>query len=185
MHKPAIPPLVLAILYPNPRSGDPTTLQAHISRHVIPEVKEEIIRHYGPDGGFEAQYPGLDYTNARHRQRLNWFPHHRRLFRAFDELRLTVSEIKSLCRWEGTLYLKEKFEREAGTRILDSAWPYGDPPPLKTPIAYLTQHGSTRTVPSLPIASSEALPTPETEQLAEGQSTPEKNYLLNDLAEIE
>ena len=185
MHKPAIPPLVLSVLYPSPQSGDPTTLQAHVSRHVIPEVHEEILRHYGPDGGLEAQYPGLDYTNARHRRRLNWFPHHRLLFRAFDELRLTTGEIKSLCVWEGTLDHKEKFEQEAGTRIPDSAWPYDDPPPLKTPIAYLTQHDSTRTIPSLPIASSEALPMPQTLQLVEGQSSLDENHLGSVLAEGE
>ena len=176
MHKPAIPPLVWGILYPNRCTSDPATLQAHVSRYIVPEVQEETIRYYGPDGGLEAQYPGLDYTNPRYRKRLSWFPHHRRLFQAFDELRLSSSEIKSLCRWEGTLYSKEKFEREAGTQITDSAWPNGNPPPTRTPTACLTNHATAQIVPNLPVTSSEALPFP---------ASPQPDQELNALGELE
>lgn len=185
MQKPAIHLLVLTVLYPNPRSGDPTNLQAHVSRHIIPEVQEEIIRYFGSDDGLEAQYPGLDYTNDRHRRRLSWFPHHRQLFHAFDELRLTTSEIKSLCRWKGTLYLKEKFEQEAGTCIPDSAWPYSDPLPLKSPIAYLTRRRSAGSIPSILIVSGEALLIPEDQKFAEEQSALVEEDSENSLVGIE
>ena len=185
MHKPAISPLVWAILYPQPRSGDPATLQAHISRYIVPEVQEETLRYYGPDGGLEAQYPGLDYTDPRHRKRLSWFPHHKRLFQAFDELRLASSEIKNLCRWEGTLHLKEKFEREAGTLIPDSAWPYGDPPPARTPTACWTDHGTAQSIPTLLFASSEALPFPDSHQLDQRQTVMGEDDIEDNIDERE
>ena len=185
MHQPALPPIVLAALYLNPCAGDPATFQAYVNRHVVPEVHQEVIRYYGDERGLETQYPGLDYTNARHRRRLSSFPHHRRLFRVFDQLRLSTGQIKSLCRWEGTLYSKEKFELETGTAVPCSAWPLGDFPPLKEPIAYLTPHGSSQIIPSISVASSEALPISETQRLAEEQNAMAEEHIQNELGEEE
>ena len=53
--------------------------------------------------------------------RLSRWPWHRRLFRALDSLRLTNSEIAGLTKWEGTKWAKEKFEKEQGIKIRDSA----------------------------------------------------------------
>ena len=69
---------------------------------------------------FEAMYPGLDYTFPPHRRRLARFPAHRKLFRAFDELGLTSSEILSICVWEGTRCAKEKYEHDNHTKIPDT-----------------------------------------------------------------
>ena len=81
----------------------------------------------------EAQYPGLDYTKPSHRQRLARFTWHRRLFRVFDSLRLTDNEIYSLCKWEGTLWAREKYEKENNTKIRDTTFdgigPYKSPKP--------------------------------------------------------
>ncbi|MCJ1309769.1 hypothetical protein MMC25_003430 [Agyrium rufum] len=138
MHKPSIQPMVWNLLYSSPRANDPVSLHAHVTRYIVPEVRMETLRFYGPDGGLEAQYPGLDYSNDWHRKRLSSYQHHRQLFKVLDELRLTTTEIKSLCRWEGSLYARERYEREHDTRIQDSSWPYDEPVASKIPTATFT-----------------------------------------------
>lgn len=122
MHKPAIAPLVFSRLFPASKPNDPTSLTAHISRNIVPEVRSETVCFYGPIDCLEAQYPGLDYANPAHRIRLGRFPWHRRLFRVFDELRLSEHEIQSLCKWEGTRWARERYEKEEGVKIRDTTW---------------------------------------------------------------
>ena len=117
MKKPSVSELVYSKAYPRPRPNDPVSFVQHIQRCLVPEVREEVQRYFGRIDCIEAQYPGLDYTYAPHRRRLASFPWHRRLFRIFDELRLTEDEILNLCTWEGTRAAKERFERESGTEI--------------------------------------------------------------------
>lgn len=122
MRKPALAPLVYARLFPTPKSTDPTSFQNHITRNIVPEVRSEISCYYGPTDCLEAQYPGLDYANPPHRSRLARFTYHRRLFRAFDELRLTHDEIRELCRWEGTKYARERYEADNHCQVRDTTW---------------------------------------------------------------
>ena len=122
MRKPSIAPLVYARLFPAPKATDPPTFQAHLSRNIVQEVRAEISCYYGPTDCLEAQYPGLDYANPAHRSRLSRFTFHRRLFRAFDELRLTGEEIRELCRWEGTRFAREKYEEQHHCQIRDTTW---------------------------------------------------------------
>jgi hypothetical protein len=117
MKKPSVSDLVYSKQYPRPRANDPVSFVQHIQRCLVPEVREEVQRYFGRIDCIEAQYPGLDYTSAPHRRRLATFPWHRRLFRLFDELRLTSDEILNLCNWEGTRAAKDRFERESGTEI--------------------------------------------------------------------
>ncbi|KAI9879157.1 MAG: hypothetical protein M1830_009356 [Pleopsidium flavum] len=120
MHKQAVAPLIYNHLFPNPKPSDPTTFAAHISRNLVPEVRVETATFYGALDCIEAQYPGLDYSKSAHRMRLGRFPWHRLLFRAFDELRLTDNEIASLCRWEGTLWARQRYERDEGVKVRDT-----------------------------------------------------------------
>ncbi|KAL8740432.1 MAG: hypothetical protein Q9190_006865 [Brigantiaea leucoxantha] len=122
MHKPALAQLVFARLFPLARSTDPCNLQDHITKNLIPEVRAETACFYGHLDCIEAQYPGLDYASLAHRLRLSRFPWHRRLFRAFNELRLTDPEIRDLCKWEGTRWARERYEAEVGTRVRDTTW---------------------------------------------------------------
>lgn len=122
MHKPAIAPLVYSRLFPNPKATDPTSFQAHVTRNLIPEVRSETVCFYGPIDCLEAQYPGLDYNTSTHRTRLGRFPWHRRLFRALDELRLTDHEIQTLCKWEGTRWARERYEKDENVKIRDTTW---------------------------------------------------------------
>jgi hypothetical protein len=85
-------------------------------------VRSETLRFYGTYDVLEAQYPGLDYSSSAHRLRLRCFQWHRRLFRVFDELRLTSGEIYHLCRWEGTKWAKDKYEKDHGMKIKDTTW---------------------------------------------------------------
>ncbi|KAI9806489.1 MAG: hypothetical protein M1833_003676 [Piccolia ochrophora] len=62
--------------------------------------------------------------------RLSRFTHHRRLFRAFDELGLTKDEILGLCRWEGTRWARESYERQENIKVRDTT---GDEIPEWTP----------------------------------------------------
>lgn len=80
----------------------------------------ETSMFYGSLDCIEAQYPGLDYSYGPHRMRLSRFPWHRKLFRVFDELRLTNSEIAALCRWEGTKSARERYEKEEGVKVRDT-----------------------------------------------------------------
>lgn len=122
MHKPDIRPLVYTRLFPNPKPTDPTTFYAHVLGNLVQEVRLETVRFYGPIDCLEAQYPGLDYSNPAHRLRLSSFQWHRRLFRIFEELRLTDSEIRQLCNWEGTLHAREEYERIHKVKIRDTTW---------------------------------------------------------------
>ncbi|KAI0171189.1 hypothetical protein BJ166DRAFT_215992 [Pestalotiopsis sp. NC0098] len=113
--------LVYEAMFPKPRSTDPQHFHSLLHRHLILEVRQEVHSFYGHLDTQEAKYPGLDYCNRIHRIRLSRWPWHRRLFRAFDGLRLTNSEISNLTKWEGTKWAKERFERDAGVVIRDTA----------------------------------------------------------------
>lgn len=130
MHKPSIAQLVYNATFPRPRPNDPTSFPAHIARHLVPEVRIETSTFYGSLDCIEAQYPGLDYTYKPHRMRLSRFPWHRKLFKVFDELGLTNSEISSLCRWEGTKSARERYEKEEGVKVRDTT---ADSIPLASP----------------------------------------------------
>ncbi|MCJ1288438.1 hypothetical protein MMC26_007795 [Xylographa opegraphella] len=123
MLKPQIDEMIYAILFPNPIQGrDPPTFSAHIAKNLVPEVRLETLCFYGPIDCLESQYPGLNYIDPGHRLRLGRFPHHRRLFRALDQLRLTVTEIHHLCRWEGTKWARERYEKDEGVLIRDTTF---------------------------------------------------------------
>ncbi|KHN95962.1 uncharacterized protein MAM_06067 [Metarhizium album ARSEF 1941] len=112
--------LVHEQLFPRPKASDPQNFQAFLQRSLIPEVRQETHAFYGHLETQEAKYPGLDYTHPTHKIRLCRWPCHRRLFRAFDVLRLTKGEICRLTKWEGTKWAKEKFETEQGVAIRDT-----------------------------------------------------------------
>ena len=145
MKKPQIDRMVYSVLFPSPVKGrDPPTLQAHITKNLVPEVRQETLCFYGPENCLEAQYPGLDYSSNGHRLRLSRFPWHRRLFRAFDALRLTEREIYHLARWEGTKWARERYEKDEGVTVRDTTWD-GVEPATRGPRATAirrSQHGS-------------------------------------------
>ncbi|KAF2820740.1 hypothetical protein CC86DRAFT_250121, partial [Ophiobolus disseminans] len=120
--------LVYNTLFPQPSPTDPPSFSAHLSKNLVGEVRIETANFYGSLDTIEARYPGLNYAFAPHRKRLGRFPHHRRLFDAFDRLGLTEAEIQGFCRWEGTLWARERYERDEGVRVVDttgveiSAW---------------------------------------------------------------
>lgn len=120
MHKPSLAQIVYNATFPRPRTSDPGSFSAHISRNLVPEVRLETSAFYGSLDCIEAQYPGLDYSCGPHRMRLGRFPWHKKLFRVFDELRLTQAEILSLCRWEGTKSARERYEKEEGICVQDT-----------------------------------------------------------------
>ncbi|KAH8682445.1 hypothetical protein BX600DRAFT_430325 [Xylariales sp. PMI_506] len=113
--------LVYEYMFPKPRHTDPQNFQMLLQSHLIPEIRQEVHSFYGHLDTQEAKYPGLDYSNRTHRIRLSRWPWHRRLFRAFDGLRLTSSEIANLTKWEGTKWAKDRFERDSGIVIRDTA----------------------------------------------------------------
>ncbi|KAI1261422.1 hypothetical protein F5Y18DRAFT_204227 [Xylariaceae sp. FL1019] len=113
--------LVYEFMFPKPRANDVQNFQSLLHRHLILEVRQEVHSFYGHLDTQEAKYPGLDYCHPIHRIRLTRWPWHRRLFRAFDGLRLTNAEIWGLTKWEGTRWAKERFERDSGTVIRDTA----------------------------------------------------------------
>ncbi|KAI1844574.1 hypothetical protein JX266_009247 [Neoarthrinium moseri] len=113
--------LVYEYMFPKPRSTDPQNFHSLLHRHLILEVRQEVHAFYGHLDTQEAKYPGLDYCHHIHRIRLSRWAWHRRLFRAFDGLRLTRSEISNLTKWEGTKWAKERFERDSGIFIRDTA----------------------------------------------------------------
>lgn len=80
----------------------------------------EVGLFYGDLVTIEAKYPGLDYCYGPHRMRLGRFPHHARLFAAFDELNLTYQEIQDFCCWEGTRWARERYEKDEGCKIEDT-----------------------------------------------------------------
>ncbi|KAF2813062.1 uncharacterized protein BDZ99DRAFT_381250 [Mytilinidion resinicola] len=121
MHrKQPITTLVYNELFPNPRPEDPASFSAHLSKSLVGEVRIETATFYGSLDTIEARYPGLNYFHPPHRKRLGRFPHHARLFRAFDDLGLTEHEIQGFCRWEGTLWARERYERDEGVKVHDT-----------------------------------------------------------------
>lgn len=112
--------LVYNQLFPNPSPSDPATFSAHLSKNLVGEVRIETATFYGSLDTTEARYPGLNYAYPPHRKRLGRFPHHARLFQAFDNLGLTESEILGFCRWEGTLWARERYERDEGVKVQDT-----------------------------------------------------------------
>lgn len=112
--------LVYNTLFPTPSPTDPPSFSAHLSKNLVGEVRIETANFYGSLDTIEARYPGLNYASAPHRKRLGRFPHHRRLFEAFDRLGLTEAEIQGFCRWEGTLWARERYERDEGVRVIDT-----------------------------------------------------------------
>ncbi|KAK2014948.1 hypothetical protein LZ32DRAFT_182527 [Colletotrichum eremochloae] len=113
--------LVYEHMFPKPRASDPQNFHALLQRSLILEVRQEVHSFYGHLDTQEAKYPGLDYCNPIHRIRLSRWTWHRRLFRAFDNLRLTPNEISNLTKWEGTRWAKERYEKEQGIIIRDTA----------------------------------------------------------------
>jgi hypothetical protein len=107
-------------LYPHPGPQDPPDFSQYLIRHLITEVRIETQRFYGGLDTIEAKYPGLNYSHPPHRKRLARFQNHARLFRAFDELGLTGHEISELCKWEGTLWARQRYERDEGIKVIDT-----------------------------------------------------------------
>ncbi|KAK3355099.1 hypothetical protein B0H65DRAFT_36104 [Neurospora tetraspora] len=121
MKQPPIEDLIYGYMFPKARPSDPPNFAVFLSRHLIYEVRQEVHSYYGHIDTQEAKYPGLDYNHPIHRIRLSRWQWHRRLFRAFDALRLTEWEIANLTKWEGTRWAKEKYEEEQGIVIRDTA----------------------------------------------------------------
>ncbi|CRK33273.1 hypothetical protein BN1723_003950 [Verticillium longisporum] len=117
----AVDQLVFESMFSKSRAGDPPNFHAFLQRTLILEVRSEVHAFFGHLDTQEAKYPGLDYCNPVHRVRLSRWPWHRRLFRAFDSLRLTPNEIANLTKWEGTKWAKERYEKEQGITIRDTA----------------------------------------------------------------
>lgn len=120
MKRRPIDELVYEALFPRPRPSDPHNFQDFLTRHLIAEVRHEVHAFYGHIDDDESKYPGLDYCHPTHRIRLSRWQWHRRLFRAFDMLRLTNDEIYGLTKWEGTKWAKERYEKESGVTIRDT-----------------------------------------------------------------
>jgi hypothetical protein len=112
--------LVYNALFPHPGPTDPPSFPAHLTKNLVGEVRIETATFYGSLDTIEARYPGLNYAYPPHRKRLGRFPHHKRLFEAFDKLGLTESEIQGFCRWEGTLWARERYERDEGVKVRDT-----------------------------------------------------------------
>ena len=119
--------LLYAHLFPRPRDDDPPSFAAHLALNLVQEVRVEVGLFYGDLVTIEAKYPGLDYCYGPNRMRLGRFPHHARLFAAFDELNLTYQEIQDFCCWEGTRWARERYEKDEGCTIEDTT---GDHIPL-------------------------------------------------------
>jgi hypothetical protein len=119
--------LLYAHLFPRPKDDDPPSFAAHLALNLVQEVRVEVGLFYGDLVTIEAKYPGLDYCYGPHRMRLGRFPHHARLFAAFDTLNLTYQEIQDFCCWEGTRWARERYEKDEGCIIKDTT---GDHIPL-------------------------------------------------------
>lgn len=112
--------LVYQHLYPHPGPQDPPDFSQFLIRHLITEVRIETQRFYGGLDTIEAKYPGLNYSHPPHRKRLSRFSNHARLFTAFDDLGLTAHEISELCKWEGTLWARQRYERDERIKVTDT-----------------------------------------------------------------
>ncbi|GAB7353249.1 hypothetical protein MBLNU459_g3759t1 [Dothideomycetes sp. NU459] len=112
--------ILFAHLFPKPGSSDPPNFQTHLARDLIPEIRIETATFYGSLDSIEARYPGLNYCHGPHRMRLGRFPHHARLFKAIDDLKITDQEVMDLVRWEGTLWARQRFERDEGVKVRDT-----------------------------------------------------------------
>ena len=104
-------------MFPKPKPTDPQNFQGLLQRQLVPEVRLETQGFYGHLSSQEAKYPGLDYSYQPHRNRLSRFPWHRRLFRAFDNLGLTDSEIQGLTKWEVSEMIHEETGWERGREM--------------------------------------------------------------------
>ncbi|CAK7563826.1 MAG: hypothetical protein SEPTF4163_001703 [Sporothrix epigloea] len=120
MRCPAIDQLVYEHMFPRPKACDPSNFNGVLTRFLVFEVRQEVHSFFGHLDTQEAKYPGLDYSHPIHRIRLSRWPWHRRLFRAFDALCLTPTEIASLTKWEGTRWAKERYEKEQNIVIEDT-----------------------------------------------------------------
>jgi hypothetical protein len=120
MRKPSLAQLVYNTTFPHPCTNDPDSFAAHVIRDLVPEVRLETSRFYGPLDCIEAQYPSLDYSYGPHRMRLGRFRWHKKLFKTFDELGLTSDEIMELCCWEGTKSARARYELAEGTTVRDT-----------------------------------------------------------------
>ncbi|OAA63714.1 hypothetical protein SPI_03877 [Niveomyces insectorum RCEF 264] len=121
MKRPSVDRLVYSCMIPRPKPSDPQNFNGILTRFLVFEVRQEVHSYYGHLDTQEAKYPGLDYCHPVHRIRLSRWQWHRRLFRAFDTLRLTPAEIANLTKWEGTKWAKERFEKEQAITIEDTA----------------------------------------------------------------
>ena len=174
MKPPCLKHAVYRTLYPHPTEGDPASFSEFVNRCIVPEVRNETVRYYGPIDDLEAKYPGLDYAAPAHRLRLRHFPHHCRLFDAFDRLRLTSWEIYELCKWEGTKNAKDKYMKHNRVAINDTTWDglKHDTRPRLQPTSYRALHrprprpGPAPYVPLYPIASADDLDSPDEDVVA-------------------
>ncbi len=57
----------------------------------------------------------------------------------FDELRLSEREIHGLCRWEGTRWARERYEKEEGVKIRDTTWDDIEPAVRADPVVPKTE----------------------------------------------
>lgn len=123
--------LLYSHLFPTPGHADPPNFQIHLARDLIPEIRIETATFYGSLDSIEARYPGLNYCHGPHRMRLGRFPHHARLFETIDQLGITDQEVLELARWEGTLWARQRFERDEGIKVRDTTgdgiMPWVDP----------------------------------------------------------
>lgn len=122
MQKPEIWRLVLQRLVPGSGGASWADWEDYVQICLAPEVRHEARRFYGHNDGLEAQHSGLDYVQPSTRLRLSAFPHHLSLFRAIDALRLSDDDVHSLCRWRGTKYAKDRYERRHKVQIVDTTW---------------------------------------------------------------
>lgn len=112
--------LLYSHLFPKPGPSDPPNFQTHLARDLIPEIRIETATFYGSLDSAEARYPGLNYCHGPHRMRLGRFPHHARLFKAIDDLGITRQEVMDLVRWEGTLWARQRYERDEAVKVRDT-----------------------------------------------------------------
>ena len=172
MKPPCLKHLIYRTIFPQPSEGDPIGFGEFINRYIVPEVRTETVRFYGPIDDIEAKYPGLDYASQAHRLRLRQFPNHCRLFDAFDRLGLTYWEIYELCKWEGTKNAKDKYMKHNNVTITDTTWdgvkvddrprlpPASHRPSFRRPIRYDMQlDGAGDSPPGLAAYHSRSSPT--------------------------